>query len=73
MMTVNNPPKLWLLVLVLVGLFTMLAIGKVTTDQALPIISAIVGYGIGNGIASRNGESVEPVFKQRPAPQHRPE
>lgn len=61
-MFVNNPPKFWLLVLAMVGTFVLLGIGTLTSDQGLPIITAIVGYGIGNGIAARKGESVQPVF-----------
>lgn len=61
-MLVNNPPKFWLLVVVLVGVFVLLGIGRMSGDQGLPIITAIVGYGIGNGIAARNGEPVSPVF-----------
>lgn len=61
-MLVNNPPKFWLLVLAMVGTFVLLAIGTLSGDQGLPIITAIVGYGIGNGIAARNGEPVQPVF-----------
>lgn len=61
-MLVNNPPKFWLLVLAMAGTFVLMALGTLNADQGLPIITAIVGYGIGNGIAAKNGEPVQPVF-----------
>lgn len=67
-MGVNNPPKFWLLVIVLVGTFVLLGTGSLTSEQGLPIISAIVGYGIGNGIAARAGEPSSPVFGRRSTP-----
>lgn len=64
-MTVSNPPKALILLVALVCVTVLLAIGKVSTEAGLPIISAIVFYGIGNGVAARGGKPAEPVIGPR--------
>lgn len=66
-MTLNNPPKALILLVALLCVTFLLALGRVTTEAGLPIISAIVFYGIGNGVAARTGKPSEPVI----APKHR--
>lgn len=65
MTSVNNPPKFWLLVVALVGVFVLLAFGKIEPAYGTGIIGTIVGYGVGNGIAAKNGEPVAPVFARK--------
>lgn len=65
-MTLNNPPKAFILLVALCCVTLLLALGRVTTEAGLPIISAIVFYGIGNGVAARGGKSSEPII----APKH---
>jgi hypothetical protein len=61
-MRVANPPKAVIIVfgMGLVGL--LMAIGKVTPEAGLPLISAGLFYGIGNGVAARRGIPVDPVL-----------
>ena len=47
--------------LIAVGVLLM-AIGKVDTDSGMPILTAIVFYGIGNGVAARNGNPSQPII-----------
>lgn len=61
-MTLNNPPKALILLIALLCITFLLALGRVTTEAGLPIISAIVFYGIGNGVAARTGKASEPVI-----------
>lgn len=66
-MDLNNPPKFYLLLITLLGVFALMLFGRVDTDnaQAWALIGSIVGYGVGNGIAAKSGQPVEPVFKPR--------
>ena len=64
-MTLANPPKALILLVALICITVLLAVGRVTTEAGLPIISAIVFYGIGNGVAARSGEPAEPVIGPR--------
>jgi hypothetical protein len=61
---VNNPPKFWLLVIALIGTFVLMGIGTIASDVGMGVIGSIVGYGIGNGIAAKNNQPVEPVFSR---------
>lgn len=61
-MTLNNPPKALILLVALVCITLLLAIGKITSEAGLPIISAIVFYGIGNGVAARSGKASDPII-----------
>lgn len=60
-MTLNNPPKALILLVALCCVTLLLALGRVTTEAGLPIISAIVFYGIGNGVAARAGIKSDPI------------
>jgi len=61
-MTLNNPPKAFILLVALICVTFLLALGRVSTEAGLPIISAIVFYGIGNGVAARSGKQSEPII-----------
>lgn len=61
-MTLNNPPKAFILLVALICVTVLLAIGRVSTEAGLPIISAIVFYGIGNGVAAKTGKPSEPII-----------
>lgn len=64
-MTLNNPPKALILLVALCCVTLLLALGRVTTEAGLPIISAIVFYGIGNGVAARSGKTSEPIISPK--------
>jgi len=61
-MTIANPPKALILLVALICVTVLLAVGRITTEAGLPIISAIVFYGIGNGVSSRSGKASEPII-----------
>jgi hypothetical protein len=61
-MTIANPPKALILLVALLSLVLLMAIGKVNTDSGMPILTAIVFYGIGNGVAARNGNPSQPII-----------
>lgn len=65
-MTIGNPPKALILLVALICVTVLLAIGKVTTEAGLPIITAIVFYGIGNGVGARQGQQSPKIFEQKP-------
>lgn len=60
-MSLHNPTKAFILLVALVCVTILLAIGRVSTEAGLPIITAIVFYGIGNGVAARHGVSSSPI------------
>lgn len=64
-MKIANPPKALLLLVALICLTVLMAIGKVTPEAGLPLVSATVFYAIGNGVAARQNLPVEPVISKK--------
>lgn len=61
-MKVQNPPKAWIILAGIAAVTLLIALGRITAEAGLPVITAFVGYAVGNGIAARRGETVEPIF-----------
>lgn len=61
-MKIAHHPKAVILVIAVVGLLVLMLAGRVTTEAGLPIISAVVFYGIGNGVAARAGITSAPII-----------
>lgn len=63
-MTIANLPKAWILALGIVAVTILMAVGRVDSNAGLPVLTALSGYGIGNGIgaaaAARNGTKSSP-------------
>ena len=61
-MTLQNPSKALIALVALICMTVLIAVGSIDSDQGLPIITMIVGYAVGNGIAAKKGEPVEPII-----------
>ena len=61
-MTLQNPSKALIALVALICVTVLIAVGSIDSDQGLPIITMIVGYAVGNGIAAKKGEPVEPII-----------
>jgi len=59
---VNNPPKFVLLLVAVVGVIVLLALGRIEESAGMFFLGSATGIGIGNGIAARRDEEVEPIF-----------
>lgn len=64
-MRVNNPPKMYVVLLALVCLTLLLITRSIPGEAGMGLIGLIVGYGVGNGIAAKNNEPVDPIFGER--------
>jgi len=64
-MTIGNPPKALILLVALLSLVLLMAIGKVETEAGMPILTAIVFYGIGNGVAATKGQLSPKIFEHK--------
>ena len=60
-MKIANPSKAFILLVGLLSVVLLIALGKVSTDAGLPLISAVIFYGIGNGVAAKTGKASEPI------------
>ena len=64
-MTIANPPKALILLVALLSLVLLMAIGKVDTEAGMPILTAIVFYGIGNGVGAKQGQQSPKIFEHK--------
>mgnify|MGYP001811300158 CR=1 FL=1 len=63
-MTVSNMPKLIGILLAMCLLTLVFGLGKLSESGYLGLMGLIVGYLVGNGIAARAGEPVQPVISE---------
>jgi hypothetical protein len=60
-----NPSKALIALVGLVCMTVLIAVGAIEQDQGLPIITMIVGYSVGNGMAALSNKQVEPIIKKK--------
>jgi len=61
-MTLQNPSKALIALVALICITVLIAVRAIDSNQGLPIITMIVGYAVGNGIAARKGDPVDPII-----------
>jgi hypothetical protein len=59
---IANPSKAFIALVGLICITVLIAIGKVDMSQGMPVITLVIGYAVGNGIAARSGEPVQPII-----------
>jgi hypothetical protein len=64
-MTLQNPSKALIALVALICVTVLIAVGSIDSNQGLPIITMIVGYAVGNGIAAKKGDPVEPIIGRK--------
>ena len=64
-MSLANPSKALIALVGMICLTVLIAVKAITSDAGLPVITAIVGYAIGNGIAAKTGQPVEPIIGKK--------
>ena len=65
-----NPSKALIALVGLICMTVLIAVGSIDQDQGLPIITMIVGYSVGNGMAALTNKPVEPIVRPSIAPQY---
>ena len=64
-MIIGNPPKALILLVALICITVLLAINAIDESAGLPMISAIVFYGIGNGVAASKRQDSPKMFQPK--------
>jgi hypothetical protein len=59
---IANPSKAFIALVGLICITVLIAIDKVDMSQGMPVITLVIGYAVGNGIAARSGEPVQPII-----------
>jgi hypothetical protein len=61
-MTITNPPKALIALVGLVCITVLMALESIEQESGMPVLTLIIGYAVGNGIAARQGARVEPII-----------
>jgi hypothetical protein len=61
-MTITNPPKALIALVGLVCITVLMALESIEQASGMPVLTLIIGYAVGNGIAARQGARVEPII-----------
>lgn len=64
-MRIANPSKALIALVGLICITVLMAIGKLDMDNGMPVMTLIIGYAVGNGIAARQGEPVQPIIGRK--------
>jgi hypothetical protein len=64
-MTIANPSKALIALVGMICITILMATKAIASDAGLPIVSSIIGYSIGNGIAARKGDPVDPIIGKK--------
>lgn len=64
-MTITNPPKALIALVALICITVLRALDKLDQASFNAIGGLIVGYAVGNGVAARKGDNVEPIIGRK--------
>lgn len=64
-MNIANPSKALIALVGLVCITALMATNSIASDAGLPIVTTIIGYAVGNGIAARKGDPVDPIIGKK--------
>jgi len=66
-MNIANPSKALIALVGLVCLTVLMISGAIPSETGVPLLTTIIGYSIGNGIAARSGQPVDPIIGKKPS------
>lgn len=64
-MNITNPSKALIALVGLVCLTVLLAVDAIPSEAGTGMIGSVLGYAIGNGIAAKTGQPVEPIIGKK--------
>lgn len=67
-MTQVNWSKLVTAVVALISVTVLMALGSIDAAAGIPVITLVLGYMLGNGVAAATNSNVQPIFARKPSP-----
>jgi len=61
-MTISNPSKALIALVGLICITVLMAVRAIDQNTGMPVITLVIGYAVGNGIAARQGVPVQPII-----------
>jgi len=60
-----NPSKAAIALVGLICMTILIALGSIPSEQGIPIITMVIGYSVGNGMAALTNKVVEPIIRKK--------
>ena len=64
-MNIANPSKALIALVGLICITVLMVTDSISQDAGIGLLSAVIGYSIGNGIAAKQGVSVDPIISKK--------
>ncbi len=64
-MNITNPSKALIALVGLICITILMVTDSISQDAGIGLVSAIIGYAIGNGIAAKQGQPVQPIIGKK--------
>lgn len=64
-MTIQNPPKAFIVLVGMICITVLMAVHAIDQSAGTGLLGSIIGYAVGNGIAARKGETVDPILGKK--------
>lgn len=61
-MTIQNPPKAFIVLVGMICITILMATHTIDQSAGTGLLGSIIGYAVGNGIAARTGQAVDPII-----------
>lgn len=61
-MTISNPSKALIALVGLICVTVLMVTRAIDSTAGMPIITLVIGYAVGNGIAAKTNQPVEPIL-----------
>jgi hypothetical protein len=64
-MEISNPSKALIALVGLICITVLMATRAIDQTTGMPVLTLIIGYAVGNGIAAKQGQPVSPIIGMR--------
>ena len=64
-MTISNPSKALIALVGLICMTVLMAVRAIDSNTGMPVITMVIGYAVGNGIAAKQNVPVEPIIGRK--------
>lgn len=64
-MNIANPSKALIALVGLICITVLMVADSISQDAGIGLLSAVIGYAIGNGIAAKSGQQVDPIIGKK--------
>lgn len=65
-MNIANPSKALIALVGMICITILMAVNAIESQTGVPILTTVIGYAVGNGIAAKQGQPVEPIIGKKP-------